>query len=45
VGKIIFLSKTASTELCKTGDSVNLEKTTRYTRRKKHNGIGEMEFL
>jgi len=32
--KIIFLSKTASTELCKTGDSVNLEiKTARYTKR------------
>ena len=34
-GKIIFLSKTASAELCKTGDSVNLKKkTARYTKRK-----------
>ena len=33
-GKIIFLSKTAITELCKTGDSVNLEKNSKIYQKK-----------
>jgi len=45
VGKIIFLSKTANTELCKTGDSVFLKKKQQDIPKERHNGIDEKEFV